>query len=75
MTTIVDTYPGWKRLGYQVKHGEKALFKTKIWKPVSRKNKNTGNEGVNEDHMFLVSFYNFPFIPIFIVTFFIFELF
>jgi len=29
----VDTYAGWKRRGYQVKKGSKALFQTKIWKP------------------------------------------
>ena len=30
----VDTYAGWKRRGYQVKKGSKALFQTRIWKPV-----------------------------------------
>lgn len=35
----VDTYAGWGRRGYQVKKGEKAVFKTKIWKPVRAKNK------------------------------------
>ena len=32
-TVIVDTYAGWSRKGYQVKKGETAVFKTKIWKP------------------------------------------
>lgn len=29
----LHTYQEWKRLGYQVQKGSKALFKTKIWKP------------------------------------------
>lgn len=55
LMTIVDTYPGWKRAGYQVKKGEKALFKTKIWKPLSKRNKKTNEEEVSEDTMFLVN--------------------
>lgn len=37
----VDTYAGWKRNGYTVKRGEKATFKTKIWKPCNVKDKDT----------------------------------
>ena len=33
-TVKVNTYAGWKRQGFQVKRGEKAVFSTKIWKPV-----------------------------------------
>ena len=29
----VNTFVGWKRNGYSVKRGEKAVFSTKIWKP------------------------------------------
>lgn len=29
----VDTYAGWARKGRQVQKGQKALFKTSIWKP------------------------------------------
>ena len=29
----VDTYAGWARRGRQVEKGQKALFKTLIWKP------------------------------------------
>lgn len=29
----IDTYQGWKNKGYSINKGEKALFKTKIWKP------------------------------------------
>lgn len=32
----VDTYIGWKRKGFQVKRGEEAVFKTRIWKPKSK---------------------------------------
>lgn len=32
-TVVVNTYAGWNRLGYQVKKGETAVFKTRIWKP------------------------------------------
>ena len=40
----VDTYPGWKAKGYQVKKGSKAVFKTKIWKPCKTKNEKTGEK-------------------------------
>jgi len=40
----VDTYPGWKASGYQVKKGSKAVFKTKIWKPCKVKNEKTGEK-------------------------------
>lgn len=30
---LVNTYAEWKRNGFCVRRGEKALFKTKIWKP------------------------------------------
>ncbi len=33
MEVEVDTFAGWKRKGYVVKRGEKAVFQTKIWKP------------------------------------------
>lgn len=32
-TDVVNTFAGWKRLGYSVKRGETAVFKTRIWKP------------------------------------------
>lgn len=38
------TYAHWKSLGYQVQKGSKALFKAKIWKHVTRKDKETGDE-------------------------------
>lgn len=52
----VNTYAGWKRNGYQVKKGEKAVFSTKIWKPCRVKKENTENESSeNETNLILVS--------------------
>ena len=39
ITEAVDTFAGWKRKGYSVKKGEHAVFKTRIWKPNSKKRK------------------------------------
>lgn len=44
------TYARWKKLGYQVQKGEKALFSTTIWKRTSRKNEESGDE---EARMFM----------------------
>jgi antirestriction protein ArdC len=33
------TYAGWLQLGYRVKKGEKATFKTSIWNKTNKKNK------------------------------------
>lgn len=33
------TYQEWRRMGYQVKKGSKAVIKTKLWKKVSKKDK------------------------------------
>lgn len=51
ITEEVHTYGKWKAMGYQVKRGSKALFKTTIWKYTSRKN----DEGETESHMFMKS--------------------
>lgn len=47
---VCHTYQHWKKLGYQVQKGEKALFKCSIWKHTSKKDKETGDE---ETHMFM----------------------
>ena len=39
VTEEVDTYAGWQARRMQVKKGNKALFKTKIWKPCYPKDK------------------------------------
>ena len=44
LTTVVNTFAGWKRRGYSVKKGEKAVFKTKIWKPVKYTKKEQESE-------------------------------
>lgn len=50
----VDTYAGWKRKGFQVRKGEKAVFKTKIWKPCkAKKSENTDNDE-KQSKMYLV---------------------
>lgn len=35
----IHTYDHWKKLGYHVLRGEKAVCKLNIWKPVSKKRK------------------------------------
>ncbi len=54
----VNTFAGWKREGRIVKKGEKAVFKTKIWKPRKTKeadsDKNPGMIMVNA-HYFTIS--------------------
>lgn len=44
--TELHTYAGWKKLGYQVKKGEKSKHNIVIWKRTSKKvvNKETGEE-------------------------------
>lgn len=41
----VNTYAGWQRNGYTVRRGEKATFKTKIWKPCKVKDEETKETG------------------------------
>lgn len=40
----VDTFAGWNRRGKKIKAGSKALFKTSIWKPITRSNDDTNTE-------------------------------
>ena len=42
ITEEVNTFASWKAQGYSINKGEKAAFKTKIWKPVKLKDKETG---------------------------------
>lgn len=39
ITEEVHTFQHWKSMGYAVKKGEKAAFKTSIWKAVQKKDK------------------------------------
>lgn len=55
----VDTYIGWRRKGYIIKRGEKAVFTTYIWKPCHKKHAENTEESqaLNEnsyDYMMLV---------------------
>lgn len=49
----VDTYQGWKRLGYQVKKGNKALFSTVIWIP-RKKQVKTDDDAENKKRNFFM---------------------
>lgn len=44
ITEDAHTYAYWKKLGYQVKKGEKAKFKCQIWKYTSKKVEEKGEE-------------------------------
>ena len=43
-TEAIHTYQAWKELGFQVQKGQKAVDKFTIWKHVTRKNTETGEE-------------------------------
>ncbi len=45
----VDTYAGWSRRGYQVQKGEKARFKTRIWKPAKVRKAATVDQDADGD--------------------------
>lgn len=59
ITEEVDTYAGWKRKGYKVKKGSKATFKTKIWKPKKRteKDEKTGKETTKRYFILVKAYY------------------
>ena len=50
INTKVDTFNGWNKNNYRIKSGEKAVFKTKIWKPVKR-----NSEDGEKEKMILVN--------------------
>lgn len=56
----LHTYGDWKHLGYQVRKGEKAKIKTKLWKKTNKKTKNkeTGKEE-KESKFYLCNAYLF----------------
>ena len=50
---ILKTYQDWKRIGYQVKKGEKSVMACMIWFPKKSKVKNeVDSEEVNEGSFF-----------------------
>lgn len=48
----LHTFANWKSLGYSVKKGEKAKIKTRLWKPVKAKKKDS-EDGEKEMKMYL----------------------
>jgi len=44
ITENINTFAGWKREGFDIKKGSKALFKTRIWKPTMLTDKTTGEK-------------------------------
>ena len=45
----IHTYDHWKKLGYQVLKGEKAICKLNIWKPISKKKAQKEQEEAGEE--------------------------
>lgn len=54
ITQEVDTYAGWKRKGFKVKKGSKATFKTKIWKPKTRKIKDKDGKETDKKEKYFI---------------------
>lgn len=50
----IDTYAGWKRKGFQVRKGEKAVMQTMIWKPCKKTIKDEEGNKKKMDKMYLV---------------------
>lgn len=44
----IHTYDHWKKLGYQVLRGEKAVCKLNIWKPIKGKGKRADEQAEDE---------------------------
>lgn len=53
----IHTYGEWKRLGYQVKKGEKAVMQVALWKRTKKENE----DGTIDTNMFLQTAYMFSF--------------
>ena len=47
----LHTYQAWKKMGYQVQKGQKAIAKFKIWKHTTKKAKS--EKDVDEEKMFI----------------------
>ena len=46
---VLHTYQTWKKLGYQVKKGEKSQHKIPVWKPSTKKVEIENEDGVKEE--------------------------
>ena len=47
---VLHTYQTWKKLGYQVKKGEKSEHKIPVWKPSTKKVENEDGEKEEVDN-------------------------
>lgn len=50
----IHTYDHWKKLGYHVLRGEKAICKLSIWKPVSKKKKQEPEQDQEEKTPYMI---------------------
>jgi antirestriction protein ArdC len=55
----IHTYKTWKRLGYQVRRGEKAITDLHIWKYTTKKKSDTATAEDEESKMFFTKAYFF----------------
>ena len=46
---VLHTYAPWKKLGYQVKRGEKSEHKIPVWKPSTKKVEVENEDGTKEE--------------------------
>lgn len=46
---ILHTYETWKKLGYQVRRGEKSQHKIPVWKPSTKKVEVENDDGTTEE--------------------------
>ena len=46
---VLHTYATWKKLGYQVKKGEKSQHKIPVWKPSTKKVEVENEDGTKEE--------------------------
>ena len=46
---VLHTYATWKKLGYQVKKGEKSKHKIPVWKPSTKKVEVENEDGEKEE--------------------------
>ena len=46
---VLHTYATWKKLGYQVKKGEKSKNKIPVWKPSTKKVEVENEDGTKEE--------------------------
>ena len=46
---VLHTYATWKKLGYQVKKGEKSQHKIPVWKPSTKKVEVENEDGKKEE--------------------------